>query len=103
MGIGSSKKEVDKNNEFYIEAFGYQLVKVEGLDLNSENLKPIKKLETFNKIDFEEEIIEHGDESAPVKPWLESVIAPKIPLEENISLPNYDLKIEPVYLFFFTV
>ena len=99
MGIGSSKKEVDKNNEFYLEAFRHQLLRVKGLDLNSEEIKTSKTLETFNNINFEEEIIDHADESAPVKPWLENVLAPNIPLEENISFPNYNLKIEHVYGF----
>ena len=99
MGIGSSKKEVDKNNEFYIEAFYHQMAKVEGLNLNKEEIKTSKALETFNGINFEEETIDHGDESGPVKPWLESVLAPNMPLEENVSFPNYNLKIEHVYGF----
>ena len=61
MGIGSTKKEVDKNNEFYIEAYGYQLLKVEGLDINKEEIKSSKQLESFNGLNFEEEIIDHAD------------------------------------------
>ena len=99
MGFGSSKKEVDKNNEFYLEAFGYQKLKVEGLDLNNEEIKTSKLLETFNNLQFEEEIIDHADESGPVKPWLESVLAPNIAIEENPSFPNYNLKIDHVYGF----
>ena len=99
MGIGSTKKEVDKNNEFYIEAYGYQLLKVEGLDINKEEIKSSKQLESFNGLNFEEEIIDHADESGPVKPWLENVLAPNMPLEENVSFPNYNLKIEHVYGF----
>ena len=99
MGLGSSKKEVDQNNEFYIEAFENQLLRVKGIDLNSEAVKTTKQLETFNSIFFEEETIDHADESAPVKPWLENVLAPNIPLEENIDFPNYNLKIDHVYGF----
>ena len=99
MGTASSKKEVDVNNEFYIEAFGSQLIKVEGLDINNEKIKSSIKFESFNDLNFEEEIIDHADESGPVKPWLESVLAPNIPLEENVSYPNYNLKIDHVYGF----
>ena len=99
MGISSSKKEVDHNNEFYLEAFGYKSIKVEGLDLGNETIKTKRKLESFNDINFEEEIIDHGDESGSVKPWLESVLAPNIPIEENVAFPNYNLKIEHVYGF----
>ena len=53
MGIGSSKKEVDKNNEFYKEAFYNQITEVEGLNLNKEEIKTSKALETFNGINFE--------------------------------------------------
>ena len=99
MGLGSSKKEVDQNNEFYIEAFENQLLRVKGIDLNSEAVKTTKQLETFNSIFFEEETIDHADESARVKPWLENILAPNIPLEENIDFPNYNLKIDHVYGF----
>ena len=99
MGIGGSKTEVDKNNEFYIEAFGYQLLKAQGLDLNNEKIAISKSLETFNGLNFEEEIIEFGDESGPVKPWLENVLPPNTDIEENVSYPNYNLKIDHVYGF----
>ena len=99
MGIGGSKTEVDKNNEFYIEAFGYQLLKAQGLDINNEKIAISKSLETFNGLNFEEEIIEFGDESGPVKPWLENVLPPNTDIEENISYPNYNLKIDHVYGF----
>ena len=99
MGIGSSKKEVDKNNEFYLEAFGYTSMKVDGLDLEKEQIKTSKQLESFNGLNFEEEIIDHADESGPVKPWLENVLAPNIAVEENVAFPNYNLKIDHVYGF----
>ena len=99
MGIGGSRKEVDKNNEFYIEAFKYRLLKAQGLDLDNEEIKTSKPLETFNSLNFEEELIEHADESGPVKPWLENVLPPNIAIEENISYPNYNLKIDHVYGF----
>ena len=98
MGFGSSKKEVDENNEFYLEAFGYKMLKVEGLDLNNEEIKTSKSV-LFEDQQFEEEIIDHADESGPVKPWLENVLAPDIAIEENVTFPNYNLKIDHVYGF----
>jgi WD40 repeat protein len=98
MGFGSSKKEVDENNEFYLEAFGYKMLKVEGLDLNKEEIKTSKSV-LFEDIQFEEEIIDHADESGPVKPWLENVLAPNIAIEENVAFPNYNLNIDHVYGF----
>ena len=91
--------KIDITNEFYLEAFQTQFLKADGLDLEKEELQTSKTLKKVDKIIFEEEIIEHADESGPVKPWLENVIAPNIAIEENISYPNYNLKIEHVYGF----
>ena len=99
MGAGSSRKEIGFNNEFYIEAFQNELLKADGLDLEQSDLQTSKTLKKINRILFEEEIIDHADESGPVKPWLENVLAPDAPIEENISYPNYNLKIEHVYGF----
>ena len=99
MGTGSSMTKIDITNEFYLEAFQTQFLKADGLDLEKEELQTSKTLKKVDKIIFEEEIIEHADESGPVKPWLENVIAPNIAIEENISYPNYNLKIEHVYGF----
>ena len=99
MGSGGSFKELDKHNEFYLEAFQTQFLKADGLDLEKVELQTSKTLKKVDKFFFEEEIIEHADESGPVKPWLENVIAPNIEIEENVSYPNYNLKIEHVYGF----
>ena len=99
MGTGSSMTKIDITNEFYLEAFQTQLLKADGLDLEKKELQTSKTLKKLAGLTFEEEIIEHADESGPVKPWLENVIAPNIAIEENISYPNYNLKIEHVYGF----
>jgi len=99
MGTGSSMTKIDITNEFYLEAFQTQFLKADGLDLEKEELQTSKTLKKLNNFIFEEEIIEHADESGPVKPWLENVIAPNLAIEENISYPNYNLKIEHVYGF----
>ena len=91
--------KIDITNEFYLEAFQTQFLKADGLDLEKEELQTSKTLKKLNNFIFEEEIIEHADESGPVKPWLENVIAPNLAIEENISYPNYNLKIEHVYGF----
>ena len=99
MGAGSSSKEFGKYNEFYLEAFQNQFLKADGLDLEKVELQTSKTLKKINNLTFDEEIIDHADESGPVKPWLENVIAPNIAIEENLSYPNYNLKIEHVYGF----
>ncbi len=99
MGSSSSFRELDKNNEFYLEAFQTQFLKADGLDLEKVELQTSKTLKKVDNFIFDEEIIDHADESGPVKPWLENVIAPNIDIEENLSYPNYNLKIEHVYGF----
>ena len=101
MGTGSSLNKLDEHNEFFIEAFQNTslLKKSNGLDLENVNLQTSKTLRKMKGFTFDEEIIEHADESGPVKPWLENVIAPNIAVEEDISYPNYNLKIDHVYGF----
>ena len=100
MGTSSSLNKLDEHNEFFKEAFQNTLLKESvGLDLEKVELQTSKTLTNINGFNFEEEIIEHADESGPVKPWLENVIAPNVAIEEDISYPNYNLKIEHVYGF----
>ena len=100
MGSTSSLKKLDENNEFFIEAFQNLSLKSNGLDLEKAEIHTSKTLKKIgNNITFDEEIIDHADESGVVKPWLESVIAPDVAIEEDISYPKYNLKIEHVYGF----
>ena len=99
MGSSSSLKKLDENNEFFLEAFQNLALKSKGLDLEKSEIQTSKTLKKVNDFTFDEEIIDHADESGVVKPWLESVIAPNIAIEEDISYPNYNLKIEHVYGF----
>ena len=100
MGTSSAIKKIDITNEFYLEAFQTQFLKADGLDIEKVELQTTKTLKKVNNhLSWDEEIIDHADESGPVKPWLENVIAPNVAIEENISYPNYNLKIEHVYGF----
>ena len=99
MGSSSSLKKLDENNEFFLEAFQNLALKSKGLDLEKSEIQTSKTLKKVNDFTFDEELIDHADESGVVKPWLESVIAPNIAIEEDISYPNYNLKIEHVYGF----
>ena len=100
MGTSSAINKIDITNEFYIEAFQTQFLKADGLDIEKVELQTTKTLKKVNNhLSWDEEIIDHADESGPVKPWLENVIAPNVAIEENISYPNYNLKIEHVYGF----
>ena len=99
MGSSSSLRKLDENNEFFLEAFQNLALKSNGLDLEKSEIQTSKTLKKIDDFTFDEEIIDHADESGVVKPWLESVIAPNIAIEEDISYPNYNLKIEHVYGF----
>ena len=99
MGSSSSLRKLDENNEFFLEAFQNLALKSNGLDLEKSEILTSKTLKKIDDFTFDEEIIDHADESGVVKPWLESVIAPNIAIEEDISYPNYNLKIEHVYGF----
>ena len=89
-----------KLDEFFLEAFGFQKKAQKGI--NVEDTKQTKASEfigTSGTLVFREEIMEHGDESGIIKPWLEGMLSPDLPLEEDLSLPNYSLKIEHVWGF----
>ena len=97
MGCGATGNRGEHNlDEFYLEAFGFKKKDQKGL-----NIDDSKETETTLKIGsiFREEIMEHGDESGVIKPWLEGMLAPEFPLEEDLTPPKYNLKIEHVFGF----
>ena len=100
MGCSSIIDKGRKFDEFFLEAFGFQKKAQKGV--NIDDLKQTKTSEflgTRGNLVFREEIMEHGDESGIIKPWLEGMLSPDLPLEEDLNLPNYSLKIEHVWGF----
>jgi len=100
MGCGST---VNRNdflfNEFYLEAFGFEKKHQKGLDIeNTNDTQTTLKIGSGDSI-FKEEIMIHGDESGVIKPWLEGMLSPEYPLEEDLTPPKYNLKIEHVFGF----
>ena len=100
MGCGSSGNINSKFlDEFYLEAFSFTKKAQKGLDVeNSNETQTTKALGTGNTI-FQEEIMLHGDESGVIKPWMEGMLSPKYPLEEDLTPPKYSLNIEHVFGF----
>lgn len=97
-GASNSKKNKDDNNEFYREAFGISHTKKKGLSMD--NYDSTRAIQNYgDALNFKEEIITHADESSPVKPWLENVIPPDVPLIEDLTLPRYNLSIRHVFGF----
>ena len=101
MGCGAMKQRIGNIfDEFFLEAFNFRKKTQKGLDIdNKEETKTTTKVGGFGDSQFLEEIMEYGDESGVIKPWLEGMIAPDYPLEEDLSLPKYSLKIEHVFGF----
>ena len=100
MGCSSILGRGHKLDEFFLEAFGFQKKAQTGV--NIDDLKQTKTSEFLaakGNLIFREEIMDHGDESGDIKPWLEGMLSPDMPLEEDLSLPNYSLKIEHVWGF----
>ena len=100
MGCSSILERGHKLDEFFLEAFGFQKKAQTGV--NIDDLKQTKTSEFLaakGNLIFREEIMDHGDESGDIKPWLEGMLSPDMPLEEDLSLPNYSLKIEHVWGF----
>ena len=87
MGCGSSGNINSKFlDEFYLEAFAFTKKAQKGLDVeNSNETQTTKALGTGNTI-FQEEIMLHGDESGVIKPWMEGMLSPQYPLEENVII-----------------
>ena len=52
MGSSGSFKELDKHNEFYLEAFQTQFLKADGLDLEKVDLQTSKTLKKVDKFFF---------------------------------------------------
>ena len=89
-----------KLDEFFTEAFGFRKKAQKGVNIDdAKETKASNFIGSKGNIIFREEIMEHGDESAIIKPWLEGMISPDFPLEEDLTLPNYSLKIEHVWGF----
>ena len=99
MGCGAAGNRADFLDEFYLEAFGFEKKNQKGLDI--ENLKETQTTLQIGSADsiFQEEIMIHGDESGVIKPWLEGMLSPNYPLEEDLTPPKYSLKIEHVFGF----
>ena len=99
MGCSSLNDKARKLDEFFLEAFGFNKKNEQGV--NVEDTKQTKTSEIFGtkQLIFREEIMEHGDESGIIKPWLENMLSPDLPLEEDLSYPNYSLNIEHVWGF----
>ena len=90
-----------KNNEFYREAMGFRKNQRKGLHVDEDftSTATLRKLRISEGLDFGEELIDHGDESACVKPWLSNILPPMHGIEEDLSIPKYNLEIEHVFGF----
>ncbi len=97
MGCSGASNTSLNNNEFFREAMGFSKNQRKGLHVD-ENFDSIKTLRNIG-VGFDEELIEHGDESACVKPWLTNILPPIHPIEEDLSIPKYNLEIEHVFGF----
>ena len=100
MGCSSIRNLKSKFfDEFYLEAFGFRNKAQKGLDVeNSEQTQTTQQIGSGDSI-FREEIMIHGDESGVIKPWMEGMLSPKYPLEEDLTPPKYSLNIEHVFGF----
>ena len=99
MGCAATGNRGDRLDEFFLEAFGFKKKEQKGLDIdNKDETKTIVEVGSSDII-FSEEIMAHGDESGVIKPWLEGMLAPEFPLEEDLTPPKYSLKIEHVFGF----
>ena len=100
MGCTSLGDRARKIDEFFLEAFGFKKKAQKGVNVDDSNqTKSSEFLGASGNLIFREEIMEHGDESGVIKPWLEGMLSPDLPLEEDLNLPNYSLKIEHVWGF----
>ena len=100
MGCTSLGDRSRKIDEFFLEAFGFKKKAQKGVNVDDSNqTKSSEFLGASGNLIFREEIMEHGDESGVIKPWLEGMLSPDLPLEEDLNLPNYSLKIEHVWGF----
>ena len=99
MGCGATGNRGDRLDEFFLEAFGFKKKEQKGLNIdNTDETKTLVEVGSSDLI-FNEEIMTHGDESGVIKPWLEGMLSPEFPLEEDLTPPKYSLKIEHVFGF----
>ena len=97
MGCGATGNRAKSIfDEFYKELFGFREKTQKGLDVDDSKETQTTVQIGFADTIFREEIMEHGDESGVIKPWLEGMISPDYPLEEDLTPPKYSLKIEHV-------
>ena len=100
MGCGATGNRAKSIfDEFYKELFGFREKTQKGLDVDDSKETQTTVQIGFADTIFREEIMEHGDESGVIKPWLEGMISPDYPLEEDLTPPKYSLKIEHVFGF----
>ena len=87
MGCTSLGDRSRKIDEFFLEAFGFKKKAQKGVNVDDSNqTKSSEFLGASGNLIFREEIMEHGDESGVIKPWLEGMLSPDLPLEEDLIL-----------------
>ena len=98
---GTSNTGNLKNSEFYREAMGFRNIQRKGVHVDDDyaSIQTLRRFNTSGDLDFGEELIDHGDESACVKPWLSNILPPLHGIEEDLSIPKYNLEIEHVFGF----
>ncbi len=100
MGCGGvkPKENVPKEKSDIIKQLhGINEKKAKGLQINF--LTSVGKtvaLSAYNQA-FKEELLEHGDESGSVKPWVANIVPPEIEVVEKKAPPQYELKIEHIF------
>ena len=100
MGCGAAQN-TKFQNEFYREAMSFRTNKNRGLHIDDDYSSTLtrRQIQTSGGLDFGEEIIDHADESACVKPWLSNLLSPSHPIEEDLAFPKYKLQMEHVFGF----
>ncbi len=95
-GVRSSK--LTKDNEFYKEAMGFRQNNLKGIRID-DDFAATQSLTSYqiDNINIQFENYDHGDESAAVKPWLETIVCPEVLFEEDLNYPKYKLSIEHVF------
>ena len=87
---GTSNTGNLKNSEFYREAMGFRNIQRKGVHVDDDyaSIQTLRRFNTSGDLDFGEELIDHGDESACVKPWLSNILPPLHGIEEDLSFQN---------------
>ena len=101
MGCTAPTNTKFQESEFYREAMAFRTNKSRGLHIDDDYSTTLtrRRIQTSGALNFNEEIIDHADESACVKPWLSNLISPNHAIEEDLSIPKYNLEIEHVFGF----